>query len=398
MRKFLFFVFAVLILASCANNDKAIMTLRNTPSGNVSEVGSNVKVYVENSASMDGYINGGTEFENIIREYLDEFTYMEGLESIPDSMKKQRFQLNFISSKGINDSVQYDVGRFIDKLEPYQFRGVPGRGTTDIAQAIILILNKSDVNDISVFITDGVFSVSKSDDYLIQQQQKISNTIRNFRSSKNPDFGVMIYQFSAQFNGTYYDKRDSPVNYKGKRPFFMWFFGSSSELARWHKELEQRIQSWEKENEFVMLPIGLSSVKIQFSRGDTIVPIDSKESVNVELQLHTNYDLETSGFALESKNYNIEKVRHEDYGYAIEIVGNGGLYYGDYSISYNNDVSYKSDDKCWWNLANDFIGVGVPSPGKTYGIYYQIEGVRDAFRKSGYERDAFNIDFNVRTK
>jgi hypothetical protein len=103
----------------------------------------NINVYLENSASMDAYVTGVTDFETAIYNLLGDFK----ISNVCDSLN-----LNYI-----NNSIPYskknalpsDIQDFIEKLEPSTFRQKGGdRSVSDLKNIINTVLNR--VNDQNV--------------------------------------------------------------------------------------------------------------------------------------------------------------------------------------------------------------------------------------------------------
>lgn len=75
-------------------------------------------------------------------------------------------ELNYINSQVLKQPS--DVQAFIKALEPYTFKQKGGnRGTSDMADILAKIIKQTADNDISIFISDCIFSPGK------QYKQKI---------------------------------------------------------------------------------------------------------------------------------------------------------------------------------------------------------------------------------
>lgn len=70
-----------------------------------------INVYAENSGSMNGYVRGVTEFDQIIYSYLSD---------IKNEDLANKLNLNYINSSIIPQ--KKNVQKFIDELEPSTFR------------------------------------------------------------------------------------------------------------------------------------------------------------------------------------------------------------------------------------------------------------------------------------
>lgn len=181
----------------------------------------NINVFLENSASMDGYVKGVTDFENSIYNLLGDFK----ISGICDSLN-----LNYINSKPI--PFPPDVQDFIQKLEPSTFENRGGdRSVSDLKNIMSTVLKKVNKKNAVVLISDFVFSPGKNEnaqDYLNNQEVGIkidfAEKLRKF------DLSTVIVQMQSNFDGEYYDKTNKIISYKGKRPYYVLIFGSSEQI------------------------------------------------------------------------------------------------------------------------------------------------------------------------
>ena len=234
MRKILIYCLTVLFLTSCGNsstqrkggNEPSIDSATTVLT--TSDIKPVVNVYIENSASMDGYVKGITEFELAVYNYLSNIKTSE----ITDTLN-----LFYINSKPIPyaTNVDFDViSDFIEKLEPNEFRNRGGnRGTTDISNLFKNILSETGENDVAILVTDGIFSPGTGRDaveYLINQQIGITNTMTE-HLKKHPKTAVMVYQLTSNFNGKYFNREDRPETINASRPYYIWVIGDHTNIA-----------------------------------------------------------------------------------------------------------------------------------------------------------------------
>lgn len=174
-----------------------------------------VNVYLENSGSMNGYVDAGkTDFQHNVFNYLDDVEQWFG----------SQLNLFFINSKIIPKGNILDD--FINKLTPRDFRNAGGNtSTTDIADLFKQILEQSNDSTVSILISDFIFSPGTQNNpeaYLGEQQVKIKRAFEQYLN-KNSELAVMVYQLYSNFKGTYYDYLNTPHhNYEGLRPYYIW--------------------------------------------------------------------------------------------------------------------------------------------------------------------------------
>jgi len=175
MNKTLIISIAVfLLLPGCNNERKKVNTLTAPliPAVPTKVSASNkpsVNVYVENSGSMDGYVRGITDFEQIVYNYLTDIIISDFTDSL---------NLFYINSDIIPQGS--DISDFIERLEPSTFRIRGGnRGISDISNVLKTVLSETQENEIAILVTDGIFSPGIGKDaaqYLNNQQIGIKRT------------------------------------------------------------------------------------------------------------------------------------------------------------------------------------------------------------------------------
>jgi hypothetical protein len=174
---------------------------------------------------MNGYVdNGKTLFQQDVYNYLCDIHISEIASEI---------NLHFINSQIINKgSVIED---FINKLTPNSFKTSGGKTTTtDIADVFKQVLNRTDDNTVSIFISDCIFSpgsVTNPQAYLANQQVGIKKCFAD-HLTQYPNFSVLVYQLYSNFSGTYYDYMNRPRKYNGERPYYIWVMGHTANIAK----------------------------------------------------------------------------------------------------------------------------------------------------------------------
>lgn len=205
------------------------------------ETADRFNVYVECSYSMDAYVNGRTDFKTKLHTIISDVTA-----NVLEDGKKVSY--NYIVSDTI---VHRQVKRRVDftgNMSPASFaQTFPGDDTprkhSDIIEIIRQVADGTKGNGISMFVSDCVYSPDGNDDIdkaLEIQQTEMRNILKN-KCKADPSFGVLLYRLESDFHGEYYLKNDQPITINGKRPYFVWFFGKESILAKVQQSLKDRI-------------------------------------------------------------------------------------------------------------------------------------------------------------
>ncbi|MEQ9440684.1 MAG: hypothetical protein RIG62_16655 [Cyclobacteriaceae bacterium] len=184
-------------------------------------------VYLENSGSMDGYVRGNTQFEDAMYRMLVDLNYWA-----------DTLSLNYINSQSI--PYRQDVAQFINDLEPEEFQQRGGnRGNSNLNEILQKVATQAAEGEVSVLISDFIFSVKGGNTEELLNNQKISlyNTFR--RELAQSAFSTYIIKLASEFTGSYYDKNDRPLSLNGvSRPYYVWIMGSAEAL----QSLQQRVR------------------------------------------------------------------------------------------------------------------------------------------------------------
>jgi hypothetical protein len=125
---------------------------------------------------MLGYVGDNSSYKTTIYKLLAD------LKNIPST---ENLNLNYINSKTIPIKVSAsrdDIDDFYKRLNPTDFESKKGITiSTDIEKMLKRILDKSNKKNLSVFISDCIFSPGNTDakKYLDGQYAAIYNDIRN---------------------------------------------------------------------------------------------------------------------------------------------------------------------------------------------------------------------------
>ena len=361
-----------------------------------------VKVYIENSVSMDAYIN--KDFKNRLGSYLSS---IEISSNITDSLS-----LNFINRE-IIDIPSSQAADFIDKLSPDVFRKLGGcRRTSDISEMLNTICPCTE-NEVVVFVSDCIFSPGKGenpDNYLSSQQMRIKNRMNSMKKKMASSPAVVIYRVLGDFDGNYYDKNNAPQEWDEKRPYYIWLIGSKENLMDFVNQVPFEnpdrvcmISSLDKSINYAVVPGGgsysvsksnphaIEKPKVDSRHGRMIV----KVKVNFSNILQPNEYLEDiSNYVLSDRQFSIDKIEKcglDKFTHIITLssknVKRGKLkiqlknYLPSWVEEYNDDMGYSLTEY------NDNLE-------KTYGLKCMVEGVYDVFTYENKNLAEIEISIN----
>ena len=376
-----------------------------------------IKVFVENSGSMDGYVKGATDFENAVYSYLSDLQLADlGVKN--DSISsKNSMELYYINSKVLPFAP--DVKAFINALEPTVFRQRGGnRGTSDMSEIIDTILAQTEDNDVSVFVSDCIFSPGNqyrvrdnADEYIVAQQIGIKSHIVE-KLAKNPNFSIVVMRLTSQFNGIYYNKFDERQQINNERPFYMWLMGDRAYLKTILDEVAlTQIKGKGVQNLFMIskpvsaVPYNISlpqpgNGKYEIAKSEQNAITNAKtdgKGGNSRFQVGISVDFSNillpDEYLMNPDNYVVSNK-----AYGVEITKYSGPNQGRYTHTIKLNllqpvlskgtvkISLKNTLPQWINDYTDESGLDIHSVGameKTYGLKYLLGGVYDAYASDG---------------
>jgi hypothetical protein len=167
----------------------------------------NVNFYFENSLSMDGYLNGKNFKQVMHRIYGNLSAYSVKPFFVNTNKYSQEDILNKIDNNNIKEG---DIGN-----SDHQFI---------FSNAIENAQN----NNLSIVITDGIYSVKKGDIDIVSID--IENAFKN-ALTKN-EIETVVLKMSSEFNGRYYSEACAPkaIPIKQNRPYYVLLFGNSKSI------------------------------------------------------------------------------------------------------------------------------------------------------------------------
>lgn len=186
-----------------------------------------LKFYFENSGSMDGYVNGHYDIQTVLRELV------YALESKSESQKYSFFNTEPHPQGGQSDA-------FLKKLNIAGIK-IGDRSTSDLNLILETVLQNTKDEEISVLVTDGIYSVKAGSPADILGQLK-SESVRTFYKFKDrlekSDLQTLLIKLNSQYKGDYYPAIGGKIPIDQKRPYYIWVFGTSERLGMLRKEVK----------------------------------------------------------------------------------------------------------------------------------------------------------------
>ena len=380
----------------------------------------NYNIYIENSGSMDGYVEGVTEFEQSVYSLISDLRISNSVDSL---------NLNYINSQVIKwkpNAQNPEIADFIEKLEPTTFRLRGGDRThSDLQNVFKQVLNVTRPNDVSVIISDCIFSPGRNFDaenYLINQQIGFKTAFAQKLDSLS--FSTLIMQFTSKFTGLYYDKTDTPKKLNAQyRPFYITIIGAPISIDQFLSLIKpERYKQKGLINSYLLSNPQKASINAKIVRvnriGDfkiaqpasslTITNAKSEEnifqfSLAIDLSkfmIDEKYLSDIKNYKLPS-NYQLVAVKANNDETDAAMKGFSHIF----TIS-THDLKQKQEVKVELiNKIPDWVSASSSNDDsnilnteelkKTFGLYFLINGISEAYDNKSGGKGQFEITINV---
>lgn len=196
-----------------------------------------VNVFLENSGSMNGFINEKSGFQ-------DAFQRLTVL--LKHHYEEENLFMNYINTKIHPRPVpsNVDLLDFAEQLvKPNQFKTVGNVGSTDLNNIIEMVLQETDKNEISILISDCIYSISGSGTTESMLASCKNKTMSHFldKSKTFPDLSTLVAAMNSSFSGNYWDYKHpsgkASQMLSCSRPYYICVLGSSAAVKDFNEKI-----------------------------------------------------------------------------------------------------------------------------------------------------------------
>lgn len=337
-----------------------------------------LRLYLENSGSMDGYMCDGSDLKNAVYSYASDL-----------SQHIRTSELYYINTKTI--PYRKELRSYIKELTPSSFRQAGGNRTSSDIERILTSILK-DVNDttISILVSDCILDLQVKDSKKFLEETKIS--IKNIISQKlrsMPSLGIEILKMESVFEGKYYYP-DGGTDFLAdvKRPYYLWIFGNKNILAELNQlyPIDDIGYGYQNSVSFAKQTKLAYEVTNYHSTGQICKP---SKNGNYQIRIYADFKpaliekdkisdpANYSSTSPDIKITGIEPIKNKATQYThvinIEIRQNANIK----NASINFELSKTPE---WVKETNDTTGANIrQNIDKTTGIKYLIDGVAEAY-------------------
>lgn len=369
-------IIIIAVISTCVGKgSKIILTWDAVPAPKKIKDSIELKVYVENSGSMDAYMCAGSNLKDAV------FDYVSDLKRLTTSCS-----LYYINSKVI--PFTGDLNTYIKNLTPQSFAKAGGNRTnTDLRQIFDTIVKANGKQAVSVFISDCILDIPQNAiDFLGNYQISIKNTF-NEALAENPELGVEIIKLDSKFNGFWFCGHNREFLKDVKRPYYIWVIGNQRYLAEFNQKVPvENIIGGIKEYSAYAAP-----QKIPFDMSKSTYLTNHSGKINVELLVNLRGSLQSSNLYKNIAQYNSANPQQVTVASVEEITVADSPYSHVITLEISNPETLKSETvsfsypylATWISNSDDITGQNVKGNlDKTTGLMALIKGVAEAYKNS----------------
>jgi hypothetical protein len=376
----------------------------------------NYAVYLENSGSLNGYlgVSGDNDFKSNV------YGVISTISSLPTKKRLSIYNINTKIDTVAGNADATQVGDYFNSMTAASFKKRSektggNQAKSDLGDIIKTVVDKTAADDVSLLISDCIFSPGKqgnAQDYLNQQESSIKALFGERLTHQA--FSTLVLQFLSDFNGSYYYQDNSSKTGKfEKRPYYIVCFGPEQALAGL---LQNAGRSGDKgfQDYLFLTPVKEYNVTPAIRDNSDYYAYDPESLmtitephkggtdnhfrivINVDytqlpvgpsyLQDPANYTV-TQGYALESVKKLQNETTHEITLVAARVQ-TGKV-----------DIALKRQLPGWINTSNLSADKGLGADalqGKTFGIRYLLQGIYSAY--AGYMQNPDYFHFTISVK
>ena len=369
-------IIVIAVISTCVGGGSKIKLIWDAvlPPGEIND-SIELKVYVENSGSMDAYMCAGSNLKDAV------FDYVSDLKRLTTSCS-----LYYINSKVI--PYNGELNSYIKDLTPQSFAKAGGdRSNTDLRDIFEKIIRANGKQTVSVFVSDCILDIPENAiDFFGNCQVSIKN-IFNEALSANPDLGVEIIKLESKFEGYWYCGHNRELLKDVKRPYYIWVIGDQRYLAEFNKKVPvENIIGGIKEYCAYAAP-----QKIPFDITKSTYVTNHSGKINVEVLINLRGSLQSGTMCKNTALYKSANPAQVTVASVNEITDASNRYSHVITLEIENPETLRSETltfsyphlATWVSNSDDTTGANVKENlDRTTGLMALIKGVAEAYKNS----------------
>lgn len=389
-----------------------------------------VNIYIENSGSMNGFINKTSEYQDAIQNMVVWLEYHYDTENI---------KLHYINERVILKEKPKNIPLpdFAQQmLTPVEFKSNGNGASTNLNSIIAMILNRTNENTISILLSDNIYSISGSQTAPVLLSECKNKTLQAFLGKSKElnmqhqqSLSTTIIQLYSQFNGNYWDYKHptgrASQQLNCKRPYYMCVIGVNDLVSDFNNKFDVNEMNGYK-NKYTLTEINALNPKCSvlantYKTGrfrkvnDTTIRDASNDKHKDKFALALAVDLKDIPLSDDEKcdvdlfevteGYVIDEIIKIDEATIAPIdmqASQNCTHIVKISTSNYNISSFKLTMKRmmpeWIAMSSSIddtqIGVDTDEQNKTFGLSYFVDGIKEAYDKGADNYFEINIIVN----
>lgn len=227
------FLPGLLILLSGCTGSKKRAEANDKPAVNPASI-NQINFFLETSASMGGYLRGGTAFKDVVSEVVTKANTIKPVTVYTISETAKPYPGNLTAFVQGMATTPLATGRSseLHKVFGKVSESVKGNNIAVLVSDCILSFSDAEVKKNAEINRDNASSVLKPQIY------------EEFVKLNKVGIGATVYAYTSPFNGTYYDYQNGKQKLTGEsRPFYVWVIGKQELLAPFNTQLQELLTS-----------------------------------------------------------------------------------------------------------------------------------------------------------
>lgn len=201
---------------------KTVVSEENTPIEKQVDIDT-ANIYLENSGSMYGYVSGGGNFSSVVSTIAADC-----------DLNFSKVNYNLVNGKSTNLGTSLES--FLKPVSSVGSMNVGDPSTSDLNSIFEKTLEKAGNGNISILISDGIYSVNGTG--LISKLKTQSTLTRNkfVKRLKVKTLTTFLIKYESKFKGNYYPAKGGQIKIDQNRPYYVWVIGEPELIKDKFKE------------------------------------------------------------------------------------------------------------------------------------------------------------------
>jgi len=377
-------------------------------------------VYLENSGSLNGYLNvsGDGSFRDAV------YSLITGINGFREKQTLNLYDVNTVVIPVAQNADAAQVNDYISNLDAATFKkrseaSGGNQAKSDLRDVFRKVLDSTAGNTVSLLISDCIFSPEGGDalNYLSQQKAGIQGFFQE-KLAREP-FATLVLQFSSGFSGAYYYQDNTPITASfTSRPHYITCVGPEQALRDLLGFVEEKFQSKGYRNFLFLTPqksynvhpaIIMNTAYYNYEPDKPMVITDPQQGgadgrFRIKLKAGFSELPVREAYLLDRANYECTP------GYTVESIkaqrneqGSGSTHeiilVSAKPVSGNVSLALNTRLPDWVGATNLDADKGLAPEaleGKTFGMRYLVSGMYDAYYTRESKPQYFTISITVK--